>query len=583
MLKEKFMQGNSSPSATRYEIEKKPGEIVTGKSFVYNGETLVAEEGAERFNRCDDSDYQTIATGMYSHAEGSDAIATGYCSHAEGSSTRAHGNFSHAEGASTQASGNYSHAEGYSTIASGIQAHTEGHGTQAIGNYCHAEGYQTVAGKDDGLGGAHAEGNETQATGDYSHAEGDTTTASGTNSHAEGNSTTASGLYSHAEGNKTQATGDYSHAEGNSTTASGVYSHTEGIRSKASSNSAHAEGMDTIASGEESHAEGYETQATGKGSHAEGNTTIAKMSGAHAEGNTTTADGPGTHAEGASTTANGWWAHAEGAHTHAFGQTSHAEGQSTSALGEASHAEGTHTTTDYVVGMHVSGRYNKSITTSSGNALVIGNGSQASSDVEPSLSNCFRVTFAGAVYGLSAFNSSGADYAEYFEWLDGNVTDEDRVGYFVTILGNKIVKAKSTDYILGVVSGLPCIIGNADEDWLGRYQHDDFGRYLVEDAYKPKLDENGNETSEFIKIGIKYKENPNYDPSQQYIERKDRKEWSAVGMLGVLAVRDDGTCVVNGYAQVTDSGTATKAEVPAANTYRIIKRVSDRVIQIIFR
>ncbi len=29
-----------------------------------------------------------------------------------------------------------------------------------------------------------------------------------------------------------------------------------------------------------------------------------------------------------------------------------------------------------------------------------------------------------------AFNTSGADYAEYFEWLDGNPEAEDRRGYF---------------------------------------------------------------------------------------------------------------------------------------------------------
>lgn len=84
--------------------------------------------------------------------------------------------------------------------------------------------------------------------------------------------------------------------------------------------------------------------------------------------------------------------------------------------------------------------------------------------------------------------------------------------------------------------------------------------------------------------GWRYKANPDYDPSKPYIERQDRPEWYCVGMLGVLAVRDDGACQVNGFCQVADGGTATVAERYVHGlTYRVIKRVTDKVIQIIFR
>lgn len=55
-------------------------------------------------------------------------------------------------------------------------------------------------------------------------------------------------------------------------------------------------------------------------------------------------------------------------------------------------------------------------------------------------------------------------------------------------------------------------------------------------------------------------------------------------MMGVLAVRDDGTCQVNGYCQVTDGGIATAASayIPG-QTYRVIKRVNDNVVKVIFR
>ena len=32
-------------------------------------------------------------------------------------------------------------------------------------------------------------------------------------------------------------------------------------------------------------------------------------------------------------------------------------------------------------------------------------------------------------------------------------------------------------------------------------------------------------------------ENPDYDPEQTYVARRDRKEWDAIGMLGKLALR----------------------------------------------
>lgn len=211
---------------------------------------------------------------------------------------------------------------------------------------------------------------------------------------------------------------------------------------------------------------------------------------------------------------------------------------------------------------------------------------------------------------MSSFKASGADYAEFFEWADANLQGEDRVGRFVTMEGDKIKLAQPGDYILGIVSGNPCIVGNADEDWRGRWLRDDFDRFVREylefDREEVTVPE-GKDESEFlgdpaiIKKGDKIyrvttrvvdhetpfwrlKANPDYDPSQAYIERQDRPEWNAVGMLGVLAVWDDGTCQVNGFAQVAQGGSATAAEgyIPGM-TYRVIERVADNIVKIIFR
>lgn len=45
--------------------------------------------------------------------------------------------------------------------------------------------------------------------------------------------------------------------------------------------------------------------------------------------------------------------------------------------------------------------------------------------------------------------------------------------------GKKIKIATGSDYILGVVSANPSTIGNSDEDWNGRWQCAEFGRFKV--------------------------------------------------------------------------------------------------------
>ena len=413
---------------------------------------------------------------------------------------------------------------------------------------------------------------QTKASGHYSHAEGRATTASGEVSHAEGYQTTASGEYSHTEGNNAIASGLYSHAEGYYTTASGEASHAECYKATASGSYSHAEGYYTTVSGKYSHAEGYQTTVSGKYSHAEGRATTASVEASHAEGSFTKALASCTHAEGYSTTASGKY--------------SHAEGQATTATNYAS---------------HVSGKFNKTMTdgggesTQVGDVFVIGNGTDNSK-----LSNAFRVTYTGATYGLSAFNSSGADYAEFiYPWYDDNKDDEDRIGYFVTFKDGKLYKATSKDIILGITSGNPSIVGNADEDYYWKYERDEFNRIVFEDVEEEieKVDENGNiildennkpvyeKTGKIIKNG-RMKLNPDYDSSLQgqYIERKDRKEWDYVGMLGVIPIRDDGTCIPGQFCKCNDEGMATLATAEDVTTNRftfiVLERVSDNVIKV---
>lgn len=339
------------------------------------------------------------------------------------------------------------------------------------------------------------------------------------------------------------------------------------------------------AAGGYSHAEGYLTSALGTQSHAEGNSTTASEKATHSEGWATTASGSASHAEGRMTTASGTRSHAEGDNTTASGFYSHSEGYYTKATSFASHA---------------CGKYNKDMTATTGvssnnaDAFVIGNGTSDSA-----LSNAFRVTLSGSTYGLSAFNSSGADYAEFIKpWFDNNSVGEDRVGYFVTIKDGLLYKANEGDYIVGITSGNPSIVGNADEDYYWRYERDAFNRLVYEDVEEeiPQTNEDGDEILDengdivMVKTGniiknARYKLSEGYDPTKQnsYIERKDRPEWSYVGMVGVIPVRDDGTCEPGGFCKCSQSGIATKAETRDFDTFFVLERISDNVVSVEMR
>ena len=376
----------------------------------------------------------------------------------------------------------------------------------------------------------------------------------------------ASGSNSHSEGNQTTATGSGAHAEGHGTMASGNASHTEGGRFTGD--------VGCIASGYGAHAEGVSTKASASGAHSEGRGTIASEESSHSEGYRTTASGPRAHAEGVMTIAANF--------------DSHAEGNRTQALSTNSHTGGDHTIAEYHSETAI-GRYNVKENPTDYNTLknlfVVGKGTS-----ETARSNAFRVNMYG-VYGTGAFNSSGADYAEFFEWADGNPESVDRAGRFVTLEGEHIRLAGPGDgYILGIVSGAPSVVGDVyDDQWQGMYLTDVFGRPIFEDVEVPDVTETfpdpENPESTISRIIIpahterRQKLNPDYDPAQTYVPRSDRPEWDAVGLLGKLVAVDDGTCVPNGWATVGEGGAATNSE--EQTRYRVMARLDERHVRIL--
>ncbi len=327
------------------------------------------------------------------------------------------------------------------------------------------------------------------------------------------------------------------------------------------------------------------------GCHVEGRKNFAAGRYAHAEGCRTEARGDSSHTEGYVTKATNNQSHAEGYSTIASGKQSHAEGCMTEARGDYSHASGYCSIANGNFQM-VIGRYNsESATGGNGDFFIIGAGS--SSD---SRSNAFRISNAGNVYAKGNYNSSGADYAEFIRpWADGNQDNEDRVGYFVTVKDGYIHKAESDDYIVGITSGNPSVVGNSDEEYYWRWERDEFNRIVYEEVeeYTEKFDEEGNQVLEDGKpvmiptgrIEKRMKQAASYDGSlqQSYVERKDRPEWDYVGMIGVLPVRDDGTCIVGRYCRCGDRGVATLAGARGFDTYMVLERIADNIVSVILK
>jgi hypothetical protein len=300
----------TSITASVYNNLPYPNYITTGSSGTYSLKTTNGSNNDAIANYALSFGYNTIASGVKSHAEGGSTVAGGQHSHTEGYLTSS--SFFYQWDPSTEGYGyftssnqliitgyNYTNefigdtdaivinsnddvfklritgTTTYSQLTPGISGTTISFSggdyyidqvlrvasTTTVGDFSHAEGYQTYAG---GLY-SHTEGVGSQALGESSHAEGTNTFATGNTSHAEGGYTVAGGIGSHSEGVGTQALGDYSHAEGSFTIATGDYSHAEGDTTQSIGRWSYAGGRYTTSSGEASFVHGSGSTALGKG------------------------------------------------------------------------------------------------------------------------------------------------------------------------------------------------------------------------------------------------------------------------------------------------------------------------------
>lgn len=513
--------------------------------------------------------YKNKVTGAISAAIGQENEVTDACSLAIGrwNKTAKYGTFFIGANNKEVNSNGYSYAFGESnsfgfsegeSFNGGPTSASKAYNSVAIGVYNHVGQYSTAIGDSSSAKEySYAFGRNCQAY-DYSIAIGshakafsNKSVAIGVGVQANGNSTdengnTIYGYYPSAFGYASQATAGYSLAMGYCAYARAIY----------------AVGIQGDARGEASVALGHESDAVGKNS--------------------------------AALTPYSW---AGGENSIAIGNSADANAKNSMALGNNTRVDGEGVT---AMGHFNVATYEGCSTGTSGTALVIGNGTASDNT-----SNACRITFGGAVIGKAAYQSSGADYAEYFEWLDGNIDNEDRRGFFVTMEGNKIRKAKEGEYILGIVSAYPAVIGNNDMEWSGKFLLDEFGdpikktqKVIVKeyelnndvcftDEEMETLTDEERKQREMKEVEREVETeyfvlNPDFDPDKEYIHRADRPEWDTIGMLGVLAVFDDGTCQVNGFCKCNDDGVATACE-RGFDTYRVIERINDRLIKVVFK
>ncbi|WP_027256150.1 peptidase G2 autoproteolytic cleavage domain-containing protein [Leisingera aquimarina] len=131
----------------------------------------------------------------------------------------------------------------------------------------------------------------------------------------------------------------------------------------------------------------------------------------------------------------------------------------------------------------------------------------------------FRLGADGNGSCSGAWSGGGADYAEWFEWADGNPQGEDRRGVSVVLEGAKIRPAAAGETPVGVISGNPAVVGDGDMGaWKHRWLRDAYGSLLRDPSGRPQ-------------------ENPAYDPSQPYVPRAARPEWALLGLTGKLRLR----------------------------------------------
>ncbi len=219
----------------------------------------------------------------------------------------------------------------------------------------------------------------------------------------------------------------------------------------------------------------------------------------------------------------------------------------------------------------------KTAVSNSAYQMVFGNGTGG---------NSIRLKFLDGTGSFEGgVNAGPADYAEYFEWVDGNPNNEKRFGYAVSIVEDGKIQIGGTNPI-GIVSPTPAIVGDSAElSWKDKYLTDEWGIKLTEEFKKfyskelksnVYIDKYGNHLTDIsgtieqrltkrilqnIEIPEKFdtievpKLNPTFTGVENYIPRSQRKEWVAIGLMGKLRIKT-GEKIKGKFIDINEQGLA---------------------------
>lgn len=227
---------------------------------------------------------------------------------------------------------------------------------------------------------------------------------------------------------------------------------------------------------------------------------------------------------------------------------------------EDAHAEGLFTSTNGHPGSHIMGRYGAA---DADYSWFVANGTSSSS---PGLA-AKLIGATGDMFIDGVYSGPASDYAELFETVTGQPIEP---GYFVALKGRKVLPVNpESDYVLGVTTANPGFLGNAANlSWKSKFLTDEWGRVLTETVRIPAITNDKGEILVPEREEEQPRLNPSWDPARTYIARSARPEGVAVGLMGRLRVRDDGSCSVDGYCVPNYEGIATEAK----SGYRVIER-----------
>lgn len=459
--------------------------------------------------------------------------------------------------------------------------------TAALGKHSFAGGLRTIARADNSFAFGYNDPGAavptwTEANGSFSLAFGLNCHTNALGSMAFGDSNFSNAAYTMTLGQQNSANKALSLAFGKLNETQALHATAIGLQNMASGKASTAIGEGNTSENSYAVSLGWKNHSYGIGSFAAGQECIAGKKEWSDDKQNYVFSGTGATAFGVGNEANFYGAFAYGQGNVASNYNTIAGGSLSQAKHANSTAIGRGTRTSRAAQIVV-GQWNAD---NSGALFIIGNGSRNETTLVESRSTAFAVKSTGDVLVGSKTVHSGADYAEFFEWVDGNINNEDRIGLLVTLEGDCIRFAQPGDEVLGIVSGTAAVLGDsAALHWKDKYLTDEFGRVLYDMVEEFVDGETDLETGITPKVPVglvpQPRLNPAYDPESVYIPREERKEWDQIGMMGKLYVRDDGTCSVGDYGCPGSDGVLTKSINPT--NIRVMKRTSDNIVLVLLK